>query len=127
MTRWALGAGAVLVVIGLGWYGWTVLRRPVPTVDPAHEQRAAEAEANVEAKDAAIRGLAGEITRLRAEADRQGRARQAAEQRATAFAERAAELGQQLARIAAERHALTRATTTDQVRAALVRRGIIAR
>ena len=115
-----LGAGAGLWV--RGWFA------PTPSkIDPAHEQRAAEDLAGVEAKDAAIRGLSAEITKLRAEADRQGRARAAAEQRADAFAARAKELNEQLARIEAERRALTRATSVQQVREALARRGINAR
>lgn len=125
MTRWIVAAVVVLAVAAaLGLY-----LRPssVPTVDPAHERRAAEDVQQVEQKDVAIRSLSAEIARLRTLADREGQARAAAEQRASAFAERARDLSGQLTRIEAERKALARATTTEQVREALARRGIVAR
>ena len=117
-----VAVGVVAVLWSTGWW-----KGPPPRIDPAHEERAAERERAVEAKDQAIRGLATEITRLRALADREGRARAAAEQQANAFAERAKQLNEQLGRIEAERRMLARATSVQQVREALARRGIIAK
>lgn len=114
--------GVVAVLWSTGWW-----KGPPPRIDPAHEERAAEQERAVDAKDQAIRGLSAEITKLRALADREGRARAAAEQQANAFAERAKQLNEQLARIEAERRALARATSVGQVREALARRGIVAK
>lgn len=95
-----LVAGGIIVAL---LAGALLYFRPssVPAINPVHEQRAAERELAVDAKDAAIRGLSAEITKLRAEADRQGQARAQAEQRASAFAGRAAELGEQVARLEA--------------------------
>ena len=127
-TRYWWFVIAVLVIgagTGLWLRGWCTPW--VSRIDPAHEQRAAEAEASVTAKDTAIRGLAAEIKRLRAVADAEGRARAQAEQRADAFAARARDLDGQLVRIEAERQAMTRATSVGQVREGLARRGIVAK
>ena len=94
------GIIAAIVVVGLAAWWWLGASR-IPRVDPAHEQRAAEKEQQVDQTDAAIRGRSAEIARIRAEADRQGQARAQAEQRAAAFAGRAAELGQQVTRLEA--------------------------
>lgn len=125
VNRWIL-AGILVLVLG---FGAVLYFRPsiIPGINPAHEERAAADVKDVEQKDMAIRNLSAEIERLRKVAEVQGQARAAAEQRANAFAERAKELGTQLARIEAERKAQVRVTTVQQVREALARRGIVAR
>lgn len=110
--------GIVVVLWSTGWW-----KGPPPRIDPAHEERAAERERAVDAKDQAIRGLAAEITRLRALADHEGRARAAAEGQARAHADRAKDLHEQVARLAAERRAQRAVETVRQARAELVRRG----
>ncbi len=118
---WLLAICAAVIVAAIAWMWWFGPVVP-PAIDPRHEERAVEAEKNVEAKDATIRGLSAEIARLRAEADRQGQARAQAEQRAGTFASRAAELGQQVARL--ETAAKTRPAIDSRARALTVLQGL---